>query len=201
MERPPAGRTDLWLVHKLQQISSTLDSIRARFDRLAVDEVSEAFRKMTDIDASSEPHSFVAVGFERGDQDVLSPVFVSLSNTYDERGRPREPSTEWVLQSEKLGGERVRLDATGAVLDLIAQDELESVLPEIAHDNPAGVVDYLGQAIRAESSGGNASVGESLLGVVLPSRGVGTGAGMQVIGLDELAKSGSTDVSVGRVSG
>jgi hypothetical protein len=81
MEQPPAGRTDLWLVNTLQRISDTVDSIPTLVDRLAMETV-EAFRRITDIDVSKEPHTFVAVGFQ-GDPDDLSPVFISLSNARD----------------------------------------------------------------------------------------------------------------------
>jgi hypothetical protein len=163
MEHPPAGRTDLWLVDRLQRMSPTVDSIPALFARLAVD-ANDAFRRITDIDVSREPQFFVAVGFE-SDGGNMTPVFLSLSNAQDANGRRREASNEWVLWCERLGDAPMRLLETGERLDIQARDDLEMVLPEIAHDNPAGVVDLLGQAIRAVHKHGNSAVGESLLAV------------------------------------
>jgi hypothetical protein len=99
-----------------------------------------------------------------------------------------------VLRSETLGDSRIALHETGAQLEAQARDELEMVLPEIAHDNPAGVVDYLGQAIRAESRGGNPDVGESLLAVLLPKKGVAGGAGMSMISLEALSRMAVQDL-------
>jgi hypothetical protein len=192
MEQPPAGRTDLWLVNTLQRISEAVGSIPMLFDRFAIQTV-EAFQHITDIDVSKEPHTFVAVGFQGGPDD-LSPVFISLSNARDLEGRRRQPSLEWVLRSETLGDSPVGLHQTGAQLDMQARDELEMVLPEIAHDNPAGVVDYLGQAIRAESRGGNPAVGESLLAVLLPKKGVASGAGISMISLEALSRTAVEDL-------
>ncbi len=189
METPPAGRTDFWLAATLQKLANSADSVPALFDGLAR-EVVRTFDRMTrtsHFDARAEPHSFVAVGFQGG-ESALAPVFLSLSNVQDPEGRRRPPG-DWVLRPERLGDGPILLHETGQSLAPDARDQLLQVLPEIAHDNPAGVVDYLAQAIREESRRGNTTVGESLLVALVPKRGVREVGGITILGLDQLAST------------
>jgi len=165
---PPRGRTDLWLVDRIEPDARDLLEI---FTHIR-DEASERFRLITHLGPRKKRHAFIGAGWELR-AEGWSPFVGVVSNALEPNGMWRRwPSTEFNIGHFTLAA-NTRFATYSAGQD--ARAECASLERMLAHEQelaPSRIAALLTSTIRRVAER-NTAVGRGVMTVVIPRQTVG----------------------------
>ena len=170
-------RTDKWLTRVLANANTGSLSEACAVLRAGA---TDAFRQMA-LSPDKKRHAFVGIGWTRRQVDEpFQPIIIEISNAQDEAGEWLEAAREEFKLSYRtwMQSENILWKATGQRLDNQVRKTLERSLRTIVKKapNPESLARVLVKQIRDIASK-NISVGQNLLVVSLPKRGIPTTPG------------------------